>query len=211
MRIGGWIAATWAVAAWSFLIAAGTPGRVAATCVLVQGVIQFRTVARYASLALATVLFVAATTTIIFFLGSSIADVLDAAARLLAIMFVVPLVSEYAGGFWLCRVLVRLQLPRPVTLAAFSSLSVSPMLLENVTTLRYHHTRLQRRRRLGMNSLAATLVMALDRVRDLEVVDHSFDVVGLMRKSSNTRMRRSELFYLAQLAVMGSWLGLTLR
>jgi len=62
-----------------------------------------------------------------------------------------------------------------------------------------------------MNSLAATLVMALDRVRDLEVVDHSFDVVGLMRKSSNTRMRRSELFYLAQLAVMGSWLGLTLR
>jgi len=211
MRIGGWIAASWAIATWVLLIAAGPLGRMAAVCVFVQSVIQFRTVARHATLVAATVVFAAAAAIAAHSLASPLTDVVDAAARLIAIVLVPPLVSEFASGFWLCRVLQRSRVPRPFSLAIFSSLSVTPLLFDNVATFRYHHSKLQRSGRLATMGLTAAMVMALDRVQELEVVEYAFDTRALLQNAPGKEVSSGELVYVGQLLVMASLVFLILR
>lgn len=202
MRIGGWIVAGWAVTAWAMLISGGSIGLFAAACVLVQAVIEARTLARHVALLAGTIVFVGAASGAAYFLGSPPAIIAAAAARLIAVVLVAPLAGEHASSFWLCRILQKAHLPRHFMLAMISSFSVFPVLIENLTTLIYHHRRLRGSRRVGLAALTATMVMTLDRVQDMEIADNSFDIRALLARAPGLPIAPRELIYAAQLVIM---------
>jgi hypothetical protein len=201
----GLVTAVWALAMWGMLLNAST-ALIAAVCVLTAMALKPQVIRRHAALLIGTAAFGAAVFAASVTFGVAPRESYESVLKLLAVVAVVPLASDFVDGFWICRMLTRARVSRRLTLALSSSFSALPVLVEDLQSLVYQRRIV--RARSGISALVATFVMALDRVQELEIVDHSFDPTALFESAPAPRFLPGELFYAANLAAAIGWLVL---
>jgi hypothetical protein len=202
----GTVAALWAAMIWG-LLAFDAYAPVAVVSILSAATIKLRILSRHKALLLGTAAFGLAISVAGLLLRVPATEVADGVLRLLALVAVVPLASEYVDVFWICRVLSRLGAPHRITLAIASSFAALPVLIEDMTSLIYHRRMLHPQS--GVSALVATFVMTLDRVEELEVVEYSFDMTSLFTRAEPPPITRGELLYLMHIAGVVAWIWIS--